>query len=1007
LAQGVSAQTINSLLRELRGLEPLKKLFWTELNYNQVNKPLPRTGWAEAAAQALAEDPVLFAAGGQDEAFHVIYARLASDRLLFGQERPVVSRLLRDHPYALFVFSTEAHDRWHFLNVQYDEDAEKRRLFRRITVGPEERRYERLRTATERLQRLDLAGRELSPIELQAAVDDAFKVEPVTDEFFKEYARVFEEVERHIRGIRDQERKRLFTQRLFNRLMFIAFIQRKGWLKFGNDTDYLNALWEDYQHHPLSKPNFYSDRLKLLFFHGLNTASEIDLIGINRNRRTFLKDLMGDVPYLNGGLFEEDDDDRDQDIVVPDESISAIRRQLFNRFNFTVTESTPLDVEVAVDPEMLGKVFEELVTGRHETGSYYTPKPVVAFMCREALKGYLKSAAPREAPAAVERFVDEHDPSGLRDPEAVLDALKRVKVCDPACGSGAYLLGMMHELLALRACLFATDKRLDALSAYQRKLEIIQSNVYGVDIDPFAVNIARLRLWLSLAVDFEGDNPPPLPNLDFKIEAGDSLTAPDPSGELEQGFRKALVEEFLGKKAEFLMAHGSRKVTLKKEIRELKETITGWAHGKGAVDGFDWPVEFAEVFLNGGFDVVLTNPPYVRMELFKGIKPVLRRNFPTVHAERADLYCYFYARALELLRHGGMQVFISSNKWLRANYGAGLRQQLAERCRVFSITDFGDLPVFKATAYPMIFVAQKLGAGGGAALHEAAAFTRVKSLEAPYPDVLAVIRQQGQALPKDAVRGKIWRLTATDSSERLRKMEARGTPLAEYVGGQIWYGVKTGLNAAFVIDGKTRRRLIGGSPNAKEAIKPLAMGRDIRKWRLADNDRWLIYTYHGIDTKGLSAILDHLRPYRRQLEARATKQEWYELQQPQLAYAPAFAKPKIMYPIISKSSPFAFDRMGAFTNDKGFIIPVGDLYLLGVLNSSAVWSAIEAMCSPLRGGFYELRFVYMSKIPVPDASPAERTVISKLVQNCLDAEGAGCETWEKEINERVAALYGL
>src|SRR5207248_460342 len=145
-------------------------------------------------------------------------------------------------------------------------------------------------------------------------------------------------------------------------------------------------------------------------------------------------------------------------------------------------EATPLDVEVAVDPEMLGKVFEELVTGRHETGSYYTLKPIVSFMCREALKGYLGSSVSKEHADAIGRFVDEHEPVGLRDAENVLEALRRVRVCDPACGSGAYLLGMLHELMDLRTCLFSS-KNLDPISAYDRKLEIIQRNVYGVDAD--------------------------------------------------------------------------------------------------------------------------------------------------------------------------------------------------------------------------------------------------------------------------------------------------------------------------------------------------------------------------------------------------------------------------------------------------------------------------------------------------------------------------------------------
>src|SRR4051794_25061619 len=197
--------------------------------------------------------------------------------------------------------------------------------------------------------------------------------------------------------------------------------------------------------------------------------------------------VIGHVPFLNGGLFDEKDIDKRGGVVVPDEAIGLILNQLFRRFNFTIAESTPYDVEVAVDPEMLGKVFEELVTGRHESGSYYTPRPVVAFMCRESLKHYLAQVVPEEA--AVARFVDDNDPAAIPDAEAVLDALKRVKVCDPACGSGAYLLGMMHELLRLRQALFAT-RGLDAATIYQRKLEIILNNLYGVDLDLFAVNIA-------------------------------------------------------------------------------------------------------------------------------------------------------------------------------------------------------------------------------------------------------------------------------------------------------------------------------------------------------------------------------------------------------------------------------------------------------------------------------------------------------------------------------------
>jgi MmeI, DNA-methyltransferase domain len=517
------------LLQNFKGTEPLKELFWSRLNYDRANKPITRRGWADGTAALLHEDPVLLATGGTDDAFRIVYTRLAENRLPLGGERLVVSRLLKDCPYSLFLFSDKSQTHWHFLNVKMAEDESKRKLFRRLTVGP----YEQMRTASQVISQLDLElispnlfG--LSPLVIQQRHDQAFDVEPVTEEFFTEYHVVFEKVESLIRGIRDQDQRRFFTQRLFNRLMFIAFIQKKGWLQFGGNKnqDYLNALWSDYKKNGDKEMGFYHERLYTLFFHGLGAQDEVGIAKINRGG--LWADYIGKVPYLNGGLFEEDEDDKDGKIKVPDEAIRAILQDLFNHFNFTVTEATPLDIEVAVDPEMLGKVFEELVTGRHETGSYYTPKPIVSFMCREALKGYLESNLPKEKPEGIARFVDEHEPGDLHDGESALEMLRRIRVCDPACGSGAYLLGMLHELIDLRTCLFSA-KNIDPISAYDRKLEIIQRNVYGVDIDAFAVNIARLRLWLSLAVEFEGNDPPPLPNLKFEIEEGDSLGAPGPN----------------------------------------------------------------------------------------------------------------------------------------------------------------------------------------------------------------------------------------------------------------------------------------------------------------------------------------------------------------------------------------------------------------------------------------------------------------------------------------------
>ena len=358
------------------------------------------------------------------------------------------------------------------------------------------------RTAVERVATIFWKHRDIGII--STALNEAFDVEPVTKDFFAEYKRIFDNAMGTVTGFGDgdDEDKRVFVQTLFNRLMFVYFLSRKGWLRFGNNADYLNALWQDYGK-GLGDGNFYRDRLRPLFFSGLNNPNSRDLT-------EGLRTVIGDVPFLNGGLFEETELDKRDGITVSNEAIRQVLTGLFDRFNFTVMESTPFDIEVAVDPEMLGKVFEELVTGRHDSGAYYTPRPVVSFMCREALKGYLEGQDTGLDAETVARFVDHHDTDGIGVAQArrLAEALAEVTVVDPACGSGAYLLGMMQELIELQVRLFNVTQ--DAKSLYDLKLEIIQRNLYGVDIDSFAVNIAMLRMWLSLAIDYEGDTPEPL-----------------------------------------------------------------------------------------------------------------------------------------------------------------------------------------------------------------------------------------------------------------------------------------------------------------------------------------------------------------------------------------------------------------------------------------------------------------------------------------------------------------
>ena len=554
---------------------------------------------------------------------------------------------------------------------------------------------------------------------IRVALDQAFDVEPVTREFFGEYKRIFEEAVERVTGFSDtaleKENRRSFVQTLFNRLMFVYFLSRKGWLTFNGDADYLNALWRDYRANS-EQTNFYEERLYHLFFFGLNNPQSRNL----NFKDSFMESIFGTVPFLNGGLFEPNDLDNRKDITVPDTAIDQVLKGLFDRFNFTVMESTPFDIEVAVDPEMLGKVFEELVTGRHDSGAYYTPRPVVSFMCREALKGYLEGQDSGLAPEDIARFVDAYETEGIQVAQArrLADALAQVTVVDPACGSGAYLLGMMQELIELQTTLY--NAGVDSKSLYDLKLEIIQRNLYGVDLEDFAVNIAMLRLWLSLAIEYDDDdNPPPLPNLDFKVLCGDSLLGPDPSAGTEvQGElgRDAGRIARLGQlKAEYMRASVG-KDKLREQIDGLRQEIrAGLGNAGAAADGpMDWRVEFAEVLNSGrGFDIAIANPPYVQLQKDGGRLANLYRDAGyETFARTGDLYQLFYERGCQVLTPGrGLLTYITSNSWLKAEYGKSTRRYFAEKHTPLRLLELGK-DVFETAIVDSGVMVARLGKSG-------------------------------------------------------------------------------------------------------------------------------------------------------------------------------------------------------------------------------------------------------------------------------------------------------
>ena len=938
------------------------------------------------------------------EGVQVVYLALDTpdtDRVRKGEAAAAASRIADqlDGDLLLVVTNSSASQ----LHLVYPSFESIRPVLRRMVV---ERDLPR-RTAVQQVSNIYWNSLERGGIRL--ALDRAFDVEPVTRQFFARYKRVFEEVENSVTGFgADAEARRRFVQTLFNRLMFIYFLSRKGWLAFKGNRDYLNALWRGYRAADGNDKNFYVDRLHPLFFAGLNNPQSRDLMRNN----PVLYGLIGDVKFLNGGLFEKTDLDEREDIAVPDEAIEPILTDLFDRFNFTVMESTPFDVEVAVDPEMLGKVFEELVTGRHDSGAYYTPRPVVSFMCREALKGYLEGRDTGVSQEAIARFVDERDTSGISQLAAysVAGALREVAVVDPACGSGAYLLGMMQELVELHVALF--NAGVDPESLYKLKLNIIERNLYGVDVDDFAVNIAMLRLWLSLVIEYEGEVPPALPNLDFKTLCGDSLLGPDPGaesyGDLFRHRAESAAARLTELKAKYMDAR-SGKDALREKIEgvqdELREAL---ADTPTPDDAIDWRVHFAEVFATrGGFDIAIANPPYVQLQGNEGLLANLYENTGyTTFARTGDIYQLFYERGCQALRpDNGLLAYITSNSWLKAEYGKATRRYLSESHTPLRYLELGK-DVFESAIVDSGVMLLRTGGSGQA--FPAVDMDRLADKEIPPPESLwGLVRPDGESP---------WSILLPSEQSALDKMQAVGTPIKDW-DDRINYGIKTGYNKAFIIDEKVKNALIAADPKSAEVIRPILRGQDIQRYRANRVVRWLIDTHNGyrnipaVDINRYPAVKAHLDQSYTQLEKRQDKGGTpYNLRS--CAYYEEFANEKLIWMDLTERGRFAYNNGEMFCLNTAYVLTGSSIkYLCALLNSNLVtWYLNNTALNSGMGVPRWVRFT-VERIPIPKISAEEQRPFVRLVDEILaakDAEpAADTSALEAEIDRLVYDLYGL
>ncbi|MBA3825254.1 MAG: Eco57I restriction-modification methylase domain-containing protein, partial [Ktedonobacterales bacterium] len=440
---------------------------------------------------------------------------------------------------------------------------------------------------------------------------------------------------------------------------------------------------------------------------------------------------------------------------------------------------------------------------------------------------------------------------------------------------------------------------------------------------------------------------------------------------------------------------------------EVHQTVRQALRQGQSLPFFLYRLYFGSVFNeHDGFDIVIANPPYVSIENMKPeIKETLKKTYTDVAAGRGDLYTYFYARALQLLRPGGTLAFITSNKFFRAGYGKGLLKTLATKTTMRTIIDFGDAPVFDAAAYPCIVITDN---EPPSANHTYAGLTTPAGYKYAELDKLdAYFMLEHQNLEQG--NGVHPPSGSQATSDLVNKLLSLGSPLMDYVGERIYYGIKTGRTEAFIINQATYDRLIAEDPNSVQVLKPLLRGRDISRYSISYNGSWLIYTYHGIDISKYPAIENYLSPFRERLEGRATRQAWYELQQPQQAYEDAYASPKIISLRFGLKTGFTFDEKGYFCNDAIYTIATQKRWLAAVINSSLCNLCLISLCPTVQNGYSQFFINKIGQIPIIEPTPADQQRLTAIVDElqALRGQGPQAAALEREVDAIVYKTYGL
>ncbi len=782
-----------------------------------------------------------------------------------------------------------------------------------------------------------------APLDDMLVASDKVQAE-ITAELYREYRDLRRALFTHLGQVHSNEKPLdllKHTQIILDRILFIAFAEDRGLLPSTTLSDTI-AHRDKYNPRPI-----WQNLVSVFRWLDQGNAEQ-------------------NVPGYNGGLF------------APNVAIDEL--ELSDEMCKKLVGITRFDFCDDVSVEVLGHIFEQSITDLEEMraeaggealpriskrkaeGVYYTPSYITRYIVEETLGRVLEEkwneAFAPESPEAEKRKV-ARERKEIAAWERYRDMLKETRVIDPACGSGAFLVAafdvLAREYERVNAALAAL--RGGQTGLFDLTKTILNSNLFGVDLNEESVAITKLSLWLKTCS--RGSK---LTYLDRNIKCGDSIVS-DPMARPRDD--------------------------------ERAPRAFDWATGN-LVRSFIAPATSAEdeeidARWRSGFDAVIGNPPYVRQELLGGIKPHLQKIYRSYHG-MADLFVYFFERGISLLRPSGRLGYIASNSWLRANYGTQLRAYFRTQATIEAIVDLGDNRVFADApdVYPAIVII-RFGAPADGHQAKFASFSRGEEIT----EFAKQLDKKWTAVAIHDQSDSGWQLASHSLRRTLHALLGRGTPLGARA-GTTYYGIKTGLNEAFVIEQNVRDAIVSADPSSGDFIKKMLRGEDLRPWYQEDEGNWLIRIPSGWTRENLDchdepsawksfrdkhrALATHLELFAEAARKRNDRGEfWWELRP--CAYYEKFDAPKIFWVEITKNPRFSWDTEGKYANNKAYFIPQADIAWLATLQSRVTWFAISQLCTPLgerAGSFrYQLFAQFIERLPIPDMTSGERGILAQ------------------------------